>query len=146
MHVILGNHNKSFVCRQGSKSYKIENILTNQKKLRKDNICTIRTSSKTHLYWKKQFHKNPFYSRTIADFEADNEIDNSNKGTETTNIYKEIPVPNSFYILTELRDVLKSGYYESPLGYNNVDWFGKEDLKLENKMAFLLKILRKKSL
>ena len=35
-----------------------------------------------------------------------------------------------------MEDVLESGYYESPLGYDNVDWFGKEVIKLENKMTF----------
>ena len=35
--------------------------------------------------------------------------------------------------------VLKSGHYESPLGYNNVDWFVKEVIKIENKMAFYFK-------
>ena len=35
-----------------------------------------------------------------------------------------------------MNDVLKSGYYESPLGYDNVDWFVKQVIKIENKMAF----------
>ena len=56
-----------------------------------------------------------------ADFEADNKIDNSNAGDKTTNSYKQIPVLNGYYIISELEDVLESGYYESPLGYNNVD-------------------------
>ena len=38
-----------------------------------------------------------------------------------------------------MEDVLESGYYESPLGYDNVDWFVKEIIKLENKMAFYFK-------
>ena len=33
-------------------------------------------------------------------------------------------------------DVLKSGYYESPLDSDNVDWFVNEVIKLENKMTF----------
>ena len=33
-------------------------------------------------------------------------------------------------------DGLKNGYYKSPLGYINVDWFVDELIKLENKMAF----------
>ena len=35
---------------------------------------------------KKHFHKNPFYFRIYADFEADNEKDNSSAGNKTTNI------------------------------------------------------------
>ena len=38
-----------------------------------------------------------------------------------------------------MEDVLESGYYESPLGYDNVDWFVNEIIKLENKMAFYFK-------
>ena len=42
-----------------------------------------------------------------------------------------------------MEDVLKSGYYESPLGYNIVDWFVKEAIKLENKMGFHFKYTKK---
>ena len=42
-----------------------------------------------------------------------------------------------------MNDVLKSGYYESPLGYDNIDWFVKEVIKLENKMIFYFKNTRK---
>ena len=42
-----------------------------------------------------------------------------------------------------MEDVLESDYYESPLGYDNVDWFVKEVKKLENKMAFYFKITKK---
>ena len=31
-----------------------------------------------------------------ADFEADNEIDNSNAGDKTTNIYKQNPILNGY--------------------------------------------------
>ena len=42
-----------------------------------------------------------------------------------------------------MNDVLESGYYESPLGYGNVDWFVKEVIKLEMKMAFYFKNTKK---
>ena len=42
-----------------------------------------------------------------------------------------------------MEDVLKSGYYESPLGYDNVDWFVEEVIKLGNKMAFYFKNTKK---
>ena len=42
-----------------------------------------------------------------------------------------------------MEDVLESGYYESPLGYDNVDWFAIEVIKLENKMAFYFKNTKK---
>ena len=112
-------------------SYANENVSRNHKeKCGDDIICTIRTSSESHLYWKKHFHRNPLHFRIIADFEADNEIDGSNVGNETTNIYKQNPVLNGYYIISELEDILKSSYYESPLGYDNVDWFVKEVKKI----------------
>ena len=104
-----------------------------------DNITTIKTSNESDLHWKKHFHKNPLYFRIYADFEADNEKDNSSIGIKTTNIYKQNPVLNGYHIVSELEDVLKSDYYKSPLGYNNVDWFVDEVIKLENKMAFYFK-------
>ena len=88
---------------------------------------------------KKHFHKNPLYFKNIADFEADNEIDGSNKGNKTSNFYKQNPVVIGYYIISELEDVLESGYYKSPLGYDNVDWYVKEVIKLENKRLSNLK-------
>ena len=117
LHVILGNYNKSFVCRRWLNSYTCENALTNHKeKCGEDNICTIRTSKESHIYWKKHFHKNPLYFRIYAAFEANIEKDNSKIGNKTTNIYKQNPVPNGYYIISELEDVLESDHYESPLG------------------------------
>ena len=144
LHVFLGDHNKSFVCRRCLNSYTCENALTNHKqKCTNIIVSTIRTSNEPHLYWKKHFHKNPLYFRIIADFEADNEKDNSKIGNKTTNIYKQNPVLNGYYIISELNDVLESGYYESPLGYDNVEWFVKEVIKLENKMAVYFKKTKK---
>ena len=54
-------------------------------------ITTIRTSSESHLHWKDHFHKNPLCFRIYADFEADNEVDNSSIGNKTTNICKQKP-------------------------------------------------------
>ena len=52
LHVFLGDHNKSFVCRHCLNSYTCENALINHKeKCGDDNICTIRTSNEPHLYW-----------------------------------------------------------------------------------------------
>ena len=54
LHVFLGNHNKSFVCRRCLNSYTCENTLKNHKeKCGEDNICTIRTSNEPYLHWKK---------------------------------------------------------------------------------------------
>ena len=42
-----------------------------------------------------------------------------------------------------MEDVLKSRFYKSPLGYDNVDWFVDEVIRLENKMAFYFKNTKK---
>ena len=42
-----------------------------------------------------------------------------------------------------MEDNLQSGYYKSPLVYDNVDWFVDEVIKLENKMAFYFKNTKK---
>ena len=144
LDVLLGYHDKKFICRRCLSSYTSENLLTKHKqKCGEDKITTITTSKESHLYWKKHFHKNPLYFRIYADFEADNEKDNSVIGNKTTNIYKQNPVLNGYHIIFEIENVLKSGYHESRLGYNNVDWFVDEVIRLENKMAFYFKNTKK---
>ena len=88
LDVFLGDHNKKYICRRCLSSYTSENMLIkHNQKCGEDNITTIKTSNESHLYWKKHFHKNPLYFRIYADFEADNEKDNSIIGNKTTNIY-----------------------------------------------------------
>ena len=105
-------------------------------KCENNDITTIRTSLESHLDWKKHFHKNPLDFTIYAVFEADNEKNNSRIGNKTTNIYKQNPVFIGYFIESELKDVLKSGYYRSLWGYSIVDCFVEEIFKLENKMAF----------
>ena len=118
-------------------------LMLHKPKCENIDITAIRTSKETHLYWKKHFHKNSLFFRLYADFEADNEKDNSSIGNKTSNIYKQKPVSTGYRIEPELEDVLQSGYYKSPLGYDNVDWFVNEVIKLENKMAFSFKNTKK---
>ena len=84
-----------------------------------------------------------FYSKIFADFEADNEKDDSSVSNKTTNIYKQNPVLNGYEIISDLQDVFKSGHYKSPLGNNNVEWFDNQVMKLENKLAFYFKNTKK---
>ena len=117
--------------------------MNRKEKCRDDNICTLRISNEPHIHWKKHFHKSPIDFRIHADFEADNEKENSSIGNKTTKFYKQNPVLNGYYIISELDNVLKIGYYESPLGYDNVDWFVEEVIKLEIKMIFWFKNTKK---
>ena len=50
---------------------------------------------------------------------------------------------NGYYIVSEINNVLKSGYYHSPFGYRNVNWFVTEIIKLENKMNFYFENTKK---
>ena len=144
LDVFLGDHNKKFICRRCLNSYTSENMLSKHKpKCENNDITTIKTSNKSHLHWEKYFHKNPLYFRIYADFEADNEKDDSIVGNKTINIYQQNPVLNGYHIVSELEDVLKTDYYKSPLGYNNVVWFVDEIRRLENKMAFYFKNTKK---
>ena len=73
-------------------SYTSENMLMIHKpKCENKNITTIRTSLESHNLWKHHFHENPLYFRIYADFEADNEFDNSSIGHKTTNKDKQKP-------------------------------------------------------
>ena len=91
----------------------------------------------------KQPTQHPIFFRIYALFEADNEKDNSSIGIETINIHKQNPVSTGYQIISELEDVLKSYYYKSLLGYDNVDWFVNEVMNIENKMAFFFNETKK---
>ena len=94
--------------------YTSENALTNNKdKCGDDNICTFRVSRESHIQWNKHFHKSLLLFRIYAASESDNEIDNSSIGNKTTINFKQNPVFNGYHIISELEDLLKSGYYES---------------------------------
>ena len=61
--------------------------MIHEPKCENSEITTIGTSNESHFLWNDLYHKNPLSFRLIADFEADNEIDNSNIGNKTTYIY-----------------------------------------------------------
>ena len=142
LNVFIGKHDCKYICRKCLNSYTTHNLLIKHKKLRQENQ-QLTTSPDSHIYWKKYFQKNKLYFKIYADFEADNKKEDTSIGDKTTNIYKQEPVCNGYYIESELDHILKSGYYKSPLGHENVDWFVDETVKLENKMNFWFKSTRK---
>ena len=71
-------------------------------------ITANKASNEFHLYWKKYFPRNPFCFRIYADFEANNEVDNSRIAKKETNIYQQIPVCFGYYIVTETNGLLQS--------------------------------------
>ena len=119
-------------------------IIKHKQQCIEEEITSIKTSPESHLHGKNHFHNNSLNFRLCADFEADNEKEDSKAAcNKNTIIYKQIPVPNGYEIVSELEDALKSGDYKSPLGYENVDWFVGEVIKLENKMTFCFKNTKK---
>ena len=121
-------------------------LMIHNKKCETHDNTTIKTSSDSHLHWKKHFLKDPLYFRIYADFKADNAIDKSDIVNKTTSTYKQNqnPVLNGYQKESEMQDVLQNSYFKSPLGYENVDWFVDEVIKSESKMTFkFLKTLRK---
>ena len=142
LNVFIGKHDCKYICRKCLNSYTTNSMLIKHKNLCGQNQI-LKTSPNSHIYWKKYYQKNKLYFRIYADFEADNKKENTNIGDKTTNIYKQEPVCNGYQIVSELEDILKSGYYESPLGHENVNWFVDEIVKLENKMNFWFKNTKK---
>ena len=137
LNAFLADHIKNCVCRQSLNSYTSKNILIiDNPKCENYNITTIRASNESHLHWKNHIHKNTLYFRIYADFETDKEIDNSSICHKTTNIYKQNPELNGYRIQPELEDVLKSGHYEPPLGFDNAARCVKELIELEYKEVF----------
>ena len=93
---------------------------------------------------KKPFHKNPLHFGICADFEADNEIDNSNieisgPTNKTSDITKRNQVCNVYHIVSEINDDLQNGNYESSLGYKNVFWFVDEVKHLKNELTLFFR-------
>ena len=90
LNVFPGNHNCKYVYRRLSLFLYIpkHGNQIERKLWKKQEITTIRTSDESHLYWKNQFHKNRLFFRVTADFEVDNEYDNSSIGDKFTNIYE----------------------------------------------------------
>ena len=85
--LVLGEHNCNFICRRCLSSYESQTVSLKQKRgCNQQEITSIGTSNESHLFWKKHLHENPLNFENYADFEVDNEIDNSSIGKKTTNI------------------------------------------------------------
>ena len=118
-------------------SYSGQNVLKRHKqRCDQQEITSNKTSNESHIFWKKHFHTNPLGFRIYAGFEPDNEYDNSSIGIETTNVYKQSPVFNGSYRVYGMNDVLQSGYYETLLEYDIVDWLCEWADQKRKKMAF----------
>ena len=117
--------------------WNITNDVINKKKL------VLELQMNFIFFGRKDFHQNPLFVRIFAHFETDKEIDNCSIGNKTTNIFKQNSKFNGHYIVYELNIISKSGYHECPPGYDKVDWFVDEVMKLEKKWLSSLKTLMK---
>ena len=66
--------------------------MKHEKRFELQEITAIKTPNKSHLSWKKYFHRNPLYFKSCADFEAYNEKNKSKIGKKTTDNYMQKPV------------------------------------------------------
>ena len=55
---------------------------------------------------------------------------NLQKEKKTTKTYKQNSVCKGYHITSEINVALQSGFFESPLIYDNNDWFVLENMKL----------------
>ena len=66
LHVFSGEQNSKFVCRRCLSSYSSQNVfMKHNHRCNQQKITSNKTSNETHRYWKKNFHRNPLYFRTI---------------------------------------------------------------------------------
>ena len=111
LHIFICNPKRKFISRRCLSCFEHELVLKKHTERREQQDFTaIRLFSDKHLSWKKHYQKVPLYFRKNADFECNNEIDNSTMGEKTTNIYKQNPVCNGYYIVSDLSEVLASEY------------------------------------
>ena len=69
-------------------SYTSENMLLIHKPKNQNYEATTIKLQENHIFMGKNiFIKNQYFFRIFADFGAENEIDNSNRGNKTTNVY-----------------------------------------------------------
>ena len=134
LHVFIGKHDSQYVCRHCLNSYTIQSELITHKILCGNKNKSVYIPCKeSHIKWNNYYQKMPIHSLIIADFEARKEpIYNENKQhCNTTDITKQIPCCNGFYIINTITNLpIYSGYYKSSFGKNNVEWFSN---KINNK-------------
>ena len=138
LHIFIGNSKCKFICRKCLSCFEYEHALKKYKeRCEQQDFTAIRLSIDKHLAWKKHYQKVPLFT-VYADFECNNEIDNSTISEKTTNINRQNLYCNRYCIVSDLPEVLASEY-KYVFGHDKVDWFVDEIIKLENKMKLYFK-------
>ena len=125
INVFIGKKDNKYVCRRCLNCYTNQEVLINHlQNCGQQEITSIEVSKESHFYWRDHYQKNPLYFRIIGDFVADNEIEDGKiVGNKATNNCTQTSELNGYYIISELENVVKCGYYESPSRYDNTDWY-----------------------
>ena len=143
LHVFIGKHDNSYVCRNCLSSYSVQSELITHKKLCGNKNKSVYVPTKeTHLKWNKYYQKMPIYSIIIADFEARNEpiINQDNVISKTIDVCKQIPSCNGLFVINKINDMpIEMGYYKSTFGGNNVTWFLNKINSIEFQMSEFFK-------
>ena len=88
----------------------------------------------------------PIYSSFDADFEARSEpmFDKDKQHRKTIDVCKKKGCCNGFHVINKLKDLpIEMGYYKSPFGQNNVEWFPNKINNIEFQMRDFFKMNRK---
>ena len=143
LHVFIGKHDNSYVCRNCPSSYTVQSELNTHKKLCGNKNKSVYIPSKeTYVKWNKYYQKMPIYSIIIADFEARNQpiINQDNVSSKTIDICEQIPSCNGFYVRNKINNLpIEMDYYKSTFGENNVKWFLNKINNIEIQMSELFK-------
>ena len=143
LHVFIGKHDNCFVCRNCLSSYSVQSELITHKKLCGNKNKSVYIPSKeTHVKWNKYYQKMPIYSIIFADFESMNKPINNqdNVISKTIDVCKQIPTCNGLYVINKINDMpIEMGYYKSPFGKNNVEWFLNKINNIEFHMSEFFK-------
>ena len=143
LHVFIGKHDDSFVCRNCLSSYSVQSELITHKRLCVNKNKSVYIPAKeSHIIWNKYYQKMPIYSIIIADFEARNEPINNqdNVISKTIDVCKQIPTCNGLYVINKINDMpIKMDYCKSTFGDNNVKWFLNKINNIEFQMSEFFK-------
>ena len=143
LHVFIGKHDNSFVCRNFLSSYTVLSKLITHKRLCCNKKKSVYIPSKeSHVKWNEYYQKMPIYSTIIAAFEARNEpIINQDKViSKTIDVCQQIATCNGFYVINKINNLpIEMDYYKSTFGENNVKWFLNKVNNMEFQMSEIFK-------
>ncbi len=154
--------NRNYLCRRCINGFRTEQALNNHKELcNKQEITRMVFPKEDSFKFNKYHYKIDLPFRIYADIESmqvpirnresealqipieDRESENQESPLEkTTNIYKQIPINIGYYILSDIPDVLESGYH-SYFGEDCVNWFVEKIKKIEKKVGIFFNTTNK---